>query len=453
MSKDKMTNIGGYEFHIVKEGLDAAEVTDLVKKLLGNGGRADGQHHSLSSMQEFAKKMEVLATEAEQVAERVKQEAEAEKSSLLTEAEQRTRELVTEAGQRAGELIAEAETAAAAMRKEAAEVQHKAREMVAETERAEAAMRSQAQELLQGAQSKAEQVITRARHLAEHRIPAATDRMCRELTSMLDSLEAEFKASPGSLGQSAEEAFRKELEEAVAVPVAAEGETQPEAEEPEEAVAVPVAAEGEALAQPEAEELEEAVAVPVAPEGEAQPEAVEPEEAGGRPVPALAIGGQSAEEAFEEEPEEAVAVPVTAEWEGEARPEAVEQEEAAPILYEGRVLLVVPGGTGALELRRLQDGLRSFPEVKILTQGGTMGGGSTLTLSVEKPIPLIQYLLEMPNVESAKGATPDRPQRPKGILRPFGRKPEPHSSPPVVRLCLKNGGGNPTPRQPQDQEP
>ncbi len=148
-----------------------------------------------------------------------------------------------------------------------------------------------------------------------------------------------------------------------------------------------------------------------------------------------------------------MAAPVTAEGEAEAQPEAVEQEEAAPILYEGRVLLVVPGGTGALELRRLQDRLCSFPEVKILTQGGTMGGGSTLTLSVEKPLPLIQRLLEMPHVESAKGAMPDRPQRPKGILRPFGRKPAAQSSPPVIRLCLKNGGGNPIPRQPQDQEP
>lgn len=422
MSKAKVRNIGGYEFHVVKEGLDEAEVTDLVRKLLGNGDRADGQHQSLFSMQEFAKKMEVLATEAEQVAEQVKQGAEAERTSLLTEAEHRAgelvaeaehgaHELIAEAEHRAGELIVEAETAAAAMRKEAAEVQHKARELVAETERAEAAMRSQAQELLQVAQSKAEQVITKARHLAEHRIPVVTDRMCRELVSMLDGLEAEFKASPGSQGQTAEEAFRKE---------------------PEEAVAVPVAPEGEAEAQPEAEE---------------------PEEAGGRPVPALAIGGQTAEEAFEEEPEEAVAAPVALEGEAEAQPEAVEQEEAAPILYEGRVLLVVPGGTGALELRRLQDRLCSFPEVKILTQGGTMGGGSTLTLSVEKPLPLIQRLLEMPNVESAKGATPDRPQRPKGILRPFGRKSEAQSSPPVIRLCLKNGGDNPTPRQPQDQEP
>jgi hypothetical protein len=174
------------------------------------------------------------------------------------------------------------------------------------------------------------------------------------------------------------------------------------------------------------------------------------EEAGGRPVPALAIGGQTAEKASEEEPEEAV--PVTAEGEAEAQPEAEELEEAAPILYEGQVLLVVPGGTGALELRRLQDGLRSFPEVKLLTQGGTMGGGSTLTLSIEKPFALVQRLLEMPNVESVKGATPHRPQRSKSILRPFGRKPEPQSSPPVIRLCLKNGGGNRIPSQPEDQK-
>jgi hypothetical protein len=518
MSKDKMTNIGGYEFHVVKEGLDEAEVTDLVKKLLGNGGRADGQHQSLSSMQDFAKKMEGLATEAEKVAERVKQEAEAERSSLLTEAEQRASELVAEAEQRASELIAEgeqraselipeaeqraselvaeaekraselvveAETAAAAMKKEAAEVQHKARELQAETERAEAAMRSQAQELIQAAQSKAEQVITGARHLAEHRIPAVTDRMCRELGSMLDGLEAEFKAPPRSLGQTAEKASEEELEEAVPVTAEGEAEAQPEAEELEEAVPVPVTAEGEAEAQPEAEELEKLVsmldglearfkaspgspgqiaeeafrkeleeAVPVTAEGEAeaQPEAEELEEAGGRPVPALAIGGQTAEKAPEEEPEEAVPVPVTAEGEAEAQPEAGGPEEAAPILYEGQVLLVVPGGTGALQLRRLQDGLRSFPEVKLLTQGGTMGGGSTLTLSIEKPFPLVQRLLEMPNVESIKGATPHRPQRPKSILRPFGRKPESQSSPPVIRLCLKNGGGNRTHWQPEDQE-
>jgi len=161
--------------------------------------------------------------------------------------------------------------------------------------------------------------------------------------------------------------------------------------------------------------------------------------------------GQSAEEPFEE-PAEAVAVPVTAEGEAEAQLEATELEETAPVLYEGQVLLVVPAGTSALDLGRLQNRLRSLSEVKIVSQFGNMGGGSTLALSVERPLPLIQRLIEMPNVESAKEASPNRPERPKGILRPFGRKSKAQPSPPVIRLCLKNGSSNPTPRQPRDQE-
>ena len=329
MSKDKVANIEGYEFHIVNEGLDAAEVTDFVKKFL-----------SLSSLQEFGRKMEAVAAEAEQVAGQVKKEtirqAKAEKTRLLAEAEQRARE-----------LMAEAETAAAAIRKEAAEEEQRARELMAETEKAETAIRGRVQELLQVAQSKAEQVIARIRHLMEHGICVATDRMYQEFVSMLDGLEAELKASPGWQGQSAEEP----------------------SEEPEEAVAVPVSAEGEAEAQPEATDL----------------------------------------------------------------------EEEAPVLYEGRVLLVVPGGTSALELRHLEDRLRIFPEVKIVSQSQTMGGGNALALSVERPLPLIQHLIEMPNVESAKEAT-------YGILDYLGPKPE--RRPPVIRVCLKNVSTNPLPRRP-----
>jgi len=207
MSKAKVRNIGGYEFHVVKEGLDEAEVTDLVRKLLGNGGRADGQHQSLSSMQEFAKKMEVLAAEAEQVAEHVKQEAHEKRTRMLTEAQQQARE-----------LIAGAETVAATMREDAAEAARKVDELVTESERTLAAMKRQAQDLLQATQSRAEQVIAMTRDLALHGIPGAAGRVCQELVSMLDGLEAQVQAPPppGLQGQSAEKAFEEEPEEAAA---------------------------------------------------------------------------------------------------------------------------------------------------------------------------------------------------------------------------------------------
>ena len=108
------------------------------------------------------------------------------------------------------------------------------------------------------------------------------------------------------------------------------------------------------------------------------------------------------------------------------------------MLYQGRVLLVVPPETSSLELGRLQNGLRASLGVRIITQVGTIGGGSTLVLSVEKPLPLIQRLIEMPNVESAMEATDTA-----AILRPFWRKSDERRQPPVIRVGLKNASGPP----------
>ena len=241
---DKVTSTESHESHIVKEGLDAAKVTDFVKRPLSDMGGADGEHESLSLMQEFAKKMEVLAADAEQIAGQVKKEtirqAQAEKAKLLAEAKSR-----------ADELLAEVETAAAAMREKAVEEEQRARQLLAEAEETETAMRRQAQELLQVAQSKAEQLIANTPHLMEHAIRVATDRICEEFASMADDLKAEIKTSPSPQGQSAEDGF-EETEEAVAVPA-----VSPEAE-----------------AQPQATGVEEEDR----PEAEAQPEATGPEE-------------------------------------------------------------------------------------------------------------------------------------------------------------------------------
>ena len=416
MSADKVTNIGGYEFHIVKEGLDVAEVTDFVEKSLAEVGGANGEHQSLFPLQDFAKKMEVLAAEAEQVAGQVKQEtirqAQAEEARLLAEAEQRARELMAETEtaaaairkeaaeeeQRARKLMAETETAAAAIRKEAAEEEQRARELMAETERAGTAMRRQAQELLQMAKSKAEQVIARTPHLMEHGIRVATDRMYQELVSMVDVLEAEVKASPGWQGQSAEEAF----------------------EEPEEAVAMPATAEGEAEAQPGATRLEDKGR----PKAEAQPEATRLEDKG-RPK-------------AEAQPE-ATRLEDKGRPKAEAQPEATRLEDKGPILYQGQVLLsVTPEASGGLELQRLRYRLPAFPGVNIVGEFGDIEGGRTLVLHIEKPFPLIQRLIEMSDVASAKDA-----RLSESFLAPFMRKSKALESAPVIRLRLKNASSNP----------
>jgi hypothetical protein len=136
----------------------------------------------------------------------------------------------------------------------------------------------------------------------------------------------------------------------------------------------------------------------------------------------------------------------------EAQPDAIEQEEAAPILYEGRVLLVVPAGTSELELERWQDQLRNFPEIRIVNQWATIAGDTTLLLSVDKPFQLVQRLMDIPNVESAKDTTPDWARRPRGTPSSLGHKPQPQASALVIQVHLKSDGGNHSSQEVQDQE-
>jgi hypothetical protein len=85
----------------------------------------------------------------------------------------------------------------------------------------------------------------------------------------------------------------------------------------------------------------------------------------------------------------------------------------------------------------LRYGLGAFSEVEIASQFATAEGGHTLVLSVKKPFPLIQCLMNMPDVEEAKDA-----RLTKGFLHPFRSRSKALASAPVIRLRLKSASSN-----------
>jgi len=108
--------------------------------------------------------------------------------------------------------------------------------------------------------------------------------------------------------------------------------------------------------------------------------------------------------------------------------EATADESATPsppsddsLLFEGEAEIAMVPPADMAQLIRLRRNLRDIPHLKILRTYGRRNGGAAITILIDKPLPLIRILTEMPEVEKvepwADGATTDNDS-------PWGLAPE-----------------------------
>jgi len=91
------------------------------------------------------------------------------------------------------------------------------------------------------------------------------------------------------------------------------------------------------------------------------------------------------------------------------------------LLFEGEAEIAMVPPADMAQLIRLRRNLRDIPHLKILRTYGRRNGGAAITILIDKPLPLIRILTEMPEVEKvepwADGATTDNDS-------PWGLAPE-----------------------------
>ena len=91
------------------------------------------------------------------------------------------------------------------------------------------------------------------------------------------------------------------------------------------------------------------------------------------------------------------------EAEEQAKKKAEEAQKAAQDIgseiYEGNILLVVPSPVEFEQVKQFRERLEQVRNLKIVWAGGSVGVGAITTVSVQKPMPLIRILNEMPTVE------------------------------------------------------
>lgn len=71
-------------------------------------------------------------------------------------------------------------------------------------------------------------------------------------------------------------------------------------------------------------------------------------------------------------------------------------------LYVGDVALIVTPPVDATMVSHLYNQLQSIPEVKIVQSVGSWERGTTIVISLDKPMPLIKVLSEVPGVRASR---------------------------------------------------
>lgn len=107
---------------------------------------------------------------------------------------------------------------------------------------------------------------------------------------------------------------------------------------------------------------------------------------------------QLQEEAIEEKVEEPVQLQEEAtvsEQEGESAPLKLDSQA----LYAGEVELIIASSVELKLVSRLYNYLQTVPELRILYTRGSWDQGTTITVVLEKPIPLINIISEAPGIE------------------------------------------------------
>jgi vacuolar-type H+-ATPase subunit H len=192
-TSDKLKEIWGQKFRLVKNGLDEAEVTSFISTLTRQKNELADRLEHLSALTKLAESTVVEAEkQAESIKIQTKEEAKAQAASIIATAEEQAKsegdKIIAESKQRAEEV---AQTRVALAERQAeetiknAEAKAEEAKRVAEEEAsrivAEATGNAKKEALLIAQQSN--QLLMRSRKMAEREIAEKFRKVCEELLS------------------------------------------------------------------------------------------------------------------------------------------------------------------------------------------------------------------------------------------------------------------------------
>ena len=192
-TSDKVKEMGGQRFRIVKNGLNEAEVSSFISTLTRQNDELVNKVEHLSALTKLAESTVVEAeNQAKSIRMQVEEEAKAQAASIVAAAEEQAKleadKIIAKSKQRAEEVaqarVAKAERQAEEMIKNAEARADNVRQ-VAEKEAsrivAEATENAKKEALFIAQQSN--QLLMRSRKMAEHEIAEKFKKVCEELLS------------------------------------------------------------------------------------------------------------------------------------------------------------------------------------------------------------------------------------------------------------------------------
>jgi len=361
--KEKRRQLWEREFNITKEGLDEEQVVAFVNNLIAQ--HKASQQASAASLRSLLK---TAVTDAEQMAASIKMKARAE-----------------------GE--AEAITIIAQAKQEGQEIKRKAKiatQKEAEDTLASANRTAEITEL--EAKQKALLFLLRAREDIEKEIreeyKKTYDRLFSSLQEVLSegqNIEMELKSKRAGLWESKE--FELERYEAALLETSEAAVPPPETPAPMETEIETDIAGKERMEQP-AQPQEEALAEEAEQPAQPQEEAVISE-------PAEEITEELLEEHLPEE------------MPGREETGSVQLKQDSQTLYGGEVELAIAMPVELKLVSKFYNHLQTIPEIKIRHTKGSWDRGTTITVVLDKPTPLISVISKIPGVE----VIPELPQK------------------------------------------
>lgn len=343
------------EFNIVKEGLDEGQVIAFVNDLFAD--QKASQEATTASLRSL---LETTVTDAGEIAASIKMKA-------RTEAEAEAARIIDQAKQEAEEIKRKTEIAS---QKEVEDIISMANRKAQITE-----VETKQKALL---------FLLRAREEIEKEIREEYKRACSRLSSSLQnlmsegqSIETELKGKRARLWESKD----LELKEFETPLLRTSGMAAPSTKTP----------------APTEVEVEPDIASEEKIEQPAQLQEETPEEK----IEQLA---QLQEETIVSEPVEAVTEELLEQHPPEERPSIEETVSARPgqdsqTLYAGEVELSIGTPVDLNAVSKLYNHLQTIPELRIVRTRGSWDQGTTITVALEKPMPLISIISKTPDVE------------------------------------------------------
>jgi len=484
MKSNEVKSLCGQEFKIVKWGLDEEEVVAFATNLVKQRDSLLERQQHLNSLQMLAEK---TVTEANELAEQIKQEAQNEVAKAIEEAEVKTREVTSEAQRHAKKTVKETNELAEQIKQEAQneaakaieEAEEKAREVTGEAHNHAAETVTEANELVeqikQVAQSQADKVVEEAEEKA-HQVTSDAQRQADKTVQETNELAERIKQeAQNEEAKAIEEAHRvtgeaqkqadKTVQEAneLTEQIKQEAQSQAakvveEAEEKAREIVNEVQRQAETASQEKATRIleqagQEATAIietakrQVSTEIEdfigrfhsrlqnliteigtvkeameqARVQAVEEDEPEILPlsvsVSEVSNISDNGEKGENESPETERALEseftlmLTGKNQVMEEATAVDSADKSATLsppqdnsslFEGEIEIAMPPPVNMAQLIRFRRNLQDISHLKILRTTGSWKEGSVITALMDRPLPLISVLTEMPEVKKAE---------------------------------------------------